>query len=190
MSNPYQDFFSRNNLQINKPGKTLVDVLDWLEASDLMREGRLDTIQSMLHEVHQFSFKTPAEFLGMIRIYLRVFHRYPLHTELRASYFRLWQDFLDMYYTQLSLASIQAAQYILEHQVRYLQVYSDGYDALRVTCEGLVYRVQALADPVRKMIPEIDKIDVQSVKEVYQANLSDQEALDVASQHILNNLRK
>jgi hypothetical protein len=190
MSNPYQDFFSRNNLQMNKPGKTLVDVLDWLEASDLMSEGGLDTIQSMLHEVHQFSFKTPAEFVGMIRIYLHVFHRFPLHTGLRISYFSLWQDFLDRYYTELSIASIKAAQYILEHQVRYLQVYCDGYDALRVTCEGLVYRIQALTDPVRKTIPEVDMIDVQSVKEVYQAHLSDQEALDVASQHILYNLRK
>ena len=189
MSKQSLDILKRIELQLNQPDKTLIDVLSWLEQSELIKDGTLDSIRPILSHLHEFEWRDPDEFIGMLRVYLLIFERFPLEVRLREEYFLVWQAFLDTYTAYLTPTSIQDARYIIVHQVKFLQLYSDGFDKIRVLANGLAYRVQSMYDSLYSGSAAEHEINLESLNAFYLSRLSDQEALDVTSQLILSSTR-
>ncbi|MBO6793230.1 MAG: hypothetical protein JJ895_04930 [Balneolaceae bacterium] len=186
MSNNPIDIIRRIELEINQRGKSLTDKLVWLQNSDLVQVNSIDEIFRVLNHIHQFKIQEREEYIELIKVYLQLFERFPLLMKLRKQYFLLWQEFLDTNGHNISSTAISDVVYILDHQVNYLQLYGDDFDQIRTLAIGLVYRVKTLNKSNESETADALQLDLSALKDFYQSRLSDQEAFDLATQHILD----
>ena len=186
MSKDPIDIFRRIELEMNQSGKSLTDKLVWLQSSDLVQVNNIDEIFRVLNHIHQFKIQEREEYTELIKVYLQLFERFPLLMKLRKQYFLLWQEFFDTYGHNISSTAIRDVLYILDHQVNYLQLYGDDFNQIRTLAVGLVYRVKTLNMSNESETADALQLELCALKNFYQSRLSDQEAFDLAAQHILD----